>query len=100
MSILNGQSISAKIVSTFLLLAMMCPAARAQDTIVTGNPIIKDKITADPTAFVHCDSVYLYTRHDEAPAGKEGYVMHEWLCYSSSDMRNWEEHPVPLNVLL
>ncbi len=72
--------------------------AQSADTIVTGNPVIKDKYTADPAALVVGDSVYLYTGHDEPPAGKEGYVMHEWLCYSSADMRNWEEHPVPLRV--
>jgi len=64
----------------------------------TGNPIIKDKYTADPAAYVYGDSVYLYTGHDEPPPRKEGYVMHEWLCYSSADMVNWTAHPVPLNV--
>ncbi|MEO6731719.1 MAG: glycoside hydrolase family 43 protein [Ferruginibacter sp.] len=66
--------------------------------IIEGNPIIKDKYTADPAAFVHGDSVYLYTGHDEAPPRKETYIMHEWLCYSSADMINWIEHPIPLNV--
>jgi len=63
-----------------------------------GNPIIKNKYTADPGAFVYKDSVYLYTGHDEAPPGKEGYMMHEWLCFSSGDMVNWKEHHVPLTV--
>ena len=62
------------------------------------NPIIKDKYTADPAAFVHNDTVYLYTGHDEAPKGVARYVMHEWLCYSSTDMINWKEHPSPLNT--
>ncbi len=100
MLISTVQSFASKIVSVSFILLMVIPTAWCQDTIVTGNPIIKDKFTADPAAFVHGDSVYLYTGHDEAPAGKEGYVMHEWLCYSSSDMRNWKEHPVPLKVLL
>ena len=68
------------------------------NTVVAFNPIIKDKYTADPAAFVHGDSVYLYTGHDEAPAKKESYIMHEWLCYSSADMVNWIEHPSPLNA--
>lgn len=62
------------------------------------NPIIKDKYTADPAAFVYKDSVYLYTGHDEPPTGKDYYYMSEWLCYSSADMVNWKEHPSPLNV--
>ncbi|MCW3091802.1 MAG: glycoside hydrolase [Ferruginibacter sp.] len=66
--------------------------------VVGGNPIIKDKYTADPAAFVYGDSVFLYTGHDEAAPGKDGYVMHEWLCYSSADMVHWTEHSVPLRV--
>ncbi len=47
---------------------------------------------------VHKNTVYLYTGHDEAPVRRNGYEMHEWLCYSSTDMVNWTEHPVPLRV--
>lgn len=60
------------------------------------NPIIRHKYTADPTVIVHNDTVYLYTGHDEAPLNVENYVMKEWLCFSSGDMVNWKEHPVPL----
>jgi len=64
----------------------------------TGNPVIRHKYTADPAALVYKDSVYLYAGHDESPAGKEGYEMHEWLCFSSADMVHWKEHTVPLRV--
>ncbi|MEO5892644.1 MAG: glycoside hydrolase family 43 protein [Ferruginibacter sp.] len=73
-------------------------AQQKAGTLVAGNPVIKNKYTADPAAFVHGDSVYLYTGHDEGLPGKDGYVMHEWLCFSSADMVHWNEHPVPLNV--
>ncbi len=63
-----------------------------------GNPIIKDKFTADPAALVYKDTVFLYTGHDVAPKGRASYEMHEWLCYSSTDMVTWKEHPSPLNV--
>lgn len=63
-----------------------------------GNPIIQHKYTADPAAFVHGGTVYLYTGHDEAPPRQERYVMHEWLLFSSTDMKTWTEHPSPLNV--
>lgn len=63
-----------------------------------GNPIIKDKFTADPAALVYKDTVFLYTGHDVAPKSKASYEMHEWLCYSSTDMVTWKEHPSPLNV--
>lgn len=65
---------------------------------VANNPIIKDKYTADPAAFVYKDKVYLYAGHDEAPNDFNFYKMNEWLVYSSSDMIHWQEHPVPLKV--
>lgn len=61
-----------------------------------GNPIITDKYTADPAAMVYDGKVYLYTGHDAAPDNRDRYEMPEWLVYSSSDMKTWEEHPVPL----
>ncbi|HTE31680.1 MAG TPA: glycoside hydrolase family 43 protein [Chryseolinea sp.] len=61
-----------------------------------GNPIIKHKFTADPTVIAYKDRVYLYCGHDEAPVGTVGYKMNEWLCFSSSDLVEWTEHPVPL----
>jgi beta-xylosidase len=66
--------------------------------IVAGNPIITNKYTADPSALVHQNKVYLYAGHDEAPDKQERYVMNEWLVYSSSDLLTWEEHPSPLRA--
>ncbi|WP_114792891.1 glycoside hydrolase family 43 protein [Niabella yanshanensis] len=60
--------------------------------LIPGNPIIRHKYTADPTALVFDGKVYLYTGHDEAPVGTESYVMNKWLCFSSSDLYNWQEH--------
>lgn len=78
-------------------------AASAKDgkqsqTLQINNPIIKDKYTGDPAALVYKDKVYLYAGHDEAPNDFNFYKMKEWLVYSSSDMVNWQEHPVPLKV--
>jgi len=85
-----------------LLLAAVAPVlpgpARAQALPAAGNPIIRNKYTADPAALVHNGTVYLYAGHDEAPAPEQRYVMHEWLCYSSPDMVTWTEHPSPLAV--
>ncbi|WP_163714667.1 glycoside hydrolase family 43 protein [Mangrovibacterium lignilyticum] len=62
------------------------------------NPVITDKYTADPAAMVYNDTVYLYAGHDECPPERNFYEMHEWLVYTSTDMVNWTEHPVPLKV--
>lgn len=58
----------------------------------TGNPLVKDKFTADPAPMVHDGRLYLYVGHDEyydgqdtASGGKE-FNITEWLCYSTADM--------------
>lgn len=63
-----------------------------------GNPIITHEFTADPAAMVYNGKVYLYTGHDEAPRNTNRYVMHNWRCFSSSDMVNWTEYKIPLTV--
>lgn len=69
------------------------------DTVTRpGNPIITDKYTADPAAIVHNDTVYLYVGHDQASVERNFYDLREWLVYSSTDMVNWKEYPVPLSV--
>lgn len=71
-----------------------------RDTLIHthGNPLFTHKFTADPAAMVYKDSVFLYTGHDQAPRNVNGYQMHDWCCFSTSDMVNWTEHPVPLHV--
>lgn len=73
-----------------LALTLVSPAARAV------NPAIVDPLTADPAALVHDGTVYLYTGHDEAAEKHHGYIMNKWLCFSSTDMVNWKQHPSPL----
>ncbi len=62
------------------------------------NPIITDVLTADPAAMVYNGTVYLYTGHDEAPEKHLGYVMNDWLCFSSTDMVHWTPHGSPLSL--
>lgn len=99
-------------ITTLLLLALISSCktmktdsvtASAKDgnssqTMQINNPVIKGKYTGDPAALVYKDKVYLYAGHDEAPNDFNFYKMNEWLVYSSSDMVNWQEHPVPLKV--
>src|SRR5690349_6844553 len=59
------------------------------------NPIIRNHYTADPTVIVHEGTVYLYTGHDDPPAGTDDYCMNDWLCFSSTDLMHWTEHPSP-----
>lgn len=62
------------------------------------NPIITDKYTADPATIVYNGTVYLYCGHDQAAPRRNGYDLREWLVFSSTDMVNWTEHPVPLRA--
>ncbi|WP_448699187.1 glycoside hydrolase family 43 protein [Mucilaginibacter sp. AW1-3] len=96
-----------KNISTLLITGLLSITATAfadknppADTVIhsNSNPIITHKFTADPAAMVYKGQVYLYTGHDVAPAGRAGYVMHDWLCFSSPDMVTWTEHPSPLSV--
>ena len=74
------------------------PANTSVKKLKINNPVIRDKFTADPAALVYNDTVFLYAGHDEAPDDFNFYRMNEWLVYSSTDMVNWKEHPIPLKT--
>ena len=92
------------IILSLLVLITSCKTAEVKSTVgkteavKLNNPIITDQYTGDPAALVYKDKVYLYAGHDEAPNDFNFYKMNEWVVYSSSDMKNWKPHPVPLKV--
>lgn len=55
------------------------------------NPIFTDAFTADPAALVVGDTVYVYVGQDLATVGG-WFNMPNWLCYSTTDMKNWKAH--------
>ncbi|GEC72965.1 hypothetical protein FFL01_25040 [Flavobacterium flevense] len=61
------------------------------------NPIIKHKFTADPAAFVENDTLWLFTGHD-FEGGQKSYKLKDWLVFSTTDLKNWIEYPVPLKI--
>lgn len=93
------------IISCFLMLAnclfmlMSCAQSNSLPTFQNdGNPLIKDKFTADPAPMVYNGKLYLYVGHDEyyegqdtASGGKE-FNITEWLCYSTDDLQTWTDH--------
>lgn len=83
---------------SILILITSCKVVAQIDPVKFNNPIIKDQYTGDPAALVYKDKVYLYAGHDEAPNDFNFYKMNEWVVYSSSDMKKWESHPVPLKA--
>ena len=73
-----------------LLLAFISVNAMAQKPQTMNMPLVQKKYTADPAPYVHGDTIYLYTTHDEDDA--EGFKMKDWLLYTSTDMVNWQDH--------
>lgn len=67
------------------------------DFVSDGNPIIHDKHTADPAVLVENDTLWLFAGHD-ANGHQKDYIMHDWLLYSTTDMKHWTEYPSPLRI--
>ncbi len=83
---------------TLLLAACATAQEKGKTFVMTGNPMITDKFTADPAPMVHDGKLYLYVGHDEyyegqdtAGGGRE-FNITEWLCYSTRDMKTWTDH--------
>lgn len=62
-----------------------------------GNPIITHKFTADPAAIVKGDTLWMFIGHDFA-GNQRNYKMKDWLAFSTTDMKTFTEHPVPLKI--
>lgn len=70
--------------------AVGAAAAGAVPARDINMPLIQTKYTADPAPYVHNDTVFLFTTHDED--GASGFLMKDWLLYTSTDMVNWQDH--------
>jgi len=70
----------------FVLITCLCKWGIAQ------NPIIQTVFTADPAPLVHNDTLFLFTGHDEDSATSKGFIMDDYLCFSTTDMVNWTHY--------
>lgn len=64
------------------------------------NPVIRDQYSADPTARVFGDRVYLYPSHDIiSPVAPERrwFAMADYHVFSSTDLTDWTDHGVILD---
>jgi arabinoxylan arabinofuranohydrolase len=61
-------------------------------------PIVQTIFTADPAPLVHEGTLYLYTGHDEDNAPANRFIMHDYQCFSTTDMVNWTHHGAVLDV--
>ncbi len=62
---------------------------------VAQNPIIRDQFTADPTARVFNDRIYLYPSHDIFPPEgqrQDWFSMEDYHVFSSENLTDWTDH--------
>src|SRR5574344_2359310 len=59
------------------------------------NPVIRNQFSADPTARVFNNKVYIYPSHDiMPPAGQrqDWFCMEDYHVFSSENLTDWEDH--------
>lgn len=81
------------LISTFVVLG-------ASTVAVAQNPVIRDQFTADPTAKVFNNRMYIYPSHDiPSPVErlKEWFCMADYHVFSSDNLTDWEDHGVILD---
>jgi hypothetical protein len=66
-------------------------SGEALPRVLGQNPLFTDAYTADPAPLVVGDRLYVYVGHDKASPGA-WFNIPEWLCYSTTDMKNWTAH--------
>ena len=67
---------------------------------IAQNPIIHNQFTADPTARVFNNKVYLFPSHDiPAPVGQrqDWFCMEDYHVFSSENLTEWTDHGVILS---
>ena len=103
------------VLGVVLLTGTMCGCAKktvsVSDKTLTKseftNPLIKEDADGnivyggDPSVMVDGDTVYLYTGHDvstDTEVSDSIYNIPEYLCYSSTDLKNWTNEGVVMNM--
>ena len=74
---------------------LMAVAIGAPLFVTAQNPIIRDQFTADPTARVFNNKVYLYPSHDiKPPVGQrqDWFCMEDYHVFSSENLTDWTDH--------
>ncbi|AWW32896.1 alpha-N-arabinofuranosidase [Echinicola strongylocentroti] len=65
-------------------------------TALAQNPLVRDQFTADPSAMVVGDRVYVYPSHDIYCAENNGrenwFCMQDYHVFSSENLTEWTDH--------
>ena len=73
----------------------MAAAITSSVTLNAQNPVIRDQFTADPTARVFNNKVYLYPSHDIVPPEgqrQDWFCMADYHVFSSENLTEWTDH--------
>jgi hypothetical protein len=97
--IMNGMGRLAIINAfTVRLLAISCACFIVSSQSVAQNPFIRDQFTADPSARVFNDKVYVFPSHDilatEQMGRKGWFCMEDYHVFSSANLTDWTDHGV------
>jgi hypothetical protein len=83
--------------SLFFLLVTASVIFPANFTL-SQNPFIMDQFTADPSARVFVERVFVYPSHDivggEGRGRKDWFVMEDYHVFSSANLTDWTDHGV------
>jgi hypothetical protein len=79
---------------------LLCSTGVTFQLVYAQNPLIRDQFTADPSARVFEDTVYVYPSHD-IPCGQGqgmiGFCMADYHVFSSVNLTDWTDHRVILS---
>ena len=79
-----------KKVSLFIYLVFLSGLSFSQ------NPFVTHMYTADPSARVFNDTLFVYPSHDQDTA--TWFNMIDWHVFSTTDMKTWKDHGVALSL--
>ena len=86
---MKRQSIARALSLSFIIYHLSFSPIGAQ------NPVIRDQFTADPTARVFNNKVYLYPSHDIVPPEgqrQDWFCMEDYHVFSSENLTDWTDH--------
>jgi hypothetical protein len=83
--------------SNFKYLLLLCFAvALLTNHVIAQNPIVRDQYSADPSARVFGDRVYVYPSHDilatEGKGRMNWFCMEDYHVFSSENLTDWTDH--------
>lgn len=92
---LNATTNIRVLVVFLLIISISCTSLDSEKVKFTneGNPLIRHMYTADPSARVFGDRLYVYTSHDEDDAdANQHFFMINWHVFSTDNLDEWVDH--------